>query len=87
MAKSDKNKPLGERLIDQGSLRADQIPSLLELQKRDAQANVHSKFGELCIRMGRTDPSQVNIALKHQEEELIDQLDISDMDKWFMRGQ
>jgi putative phosphotransacetylase len=79
MAKSDKNKPLGERLIELGSLRADQIPTLLELQKRDAQANVHSKFGELCIRMGRTDPSQVNAALKHQKEELIDQIEIGDM--------
>jgi len=79
MSKSGKNKPLGERLIELGSLRADQIPTLLELQKRDAQANVHSKFGELCIRMGRTDPSQVNTALKHQKEELIDQIEIGDM--------
>ena len=81
MAKSEesKYKPLGERLIEQGSLRADQIPALLELQKRDAQANVHSKFGELCIRMGRTDPSQVNAALKNQKKELIDQIEISDM--------
>jgi putative phosphotransacetylase len=79
MGKSGKNKPLGERLIDQGSLRADQIPTLLELQKRDAQANVYSKFGELCIRMGRTDPSQVNTALKHQKEEMIDQIEIGDM--------
>jgi putative phosphotransacetylase len=81
MAKREvkKYKPLGERLIEQGSLRADQIPRLLELQKRDAQANVHSKFGELCIRMGRTDPSQVNAALKLQKKELIDQIEISDM--------
>jgi hypothetical protein len=72
MAKNGKNKPLGERLIELGSLRADQIPTLLELQQRYAQANVQSKFGELCIRMGRTDPSQVNMALKRQKEEMID---------------
>jgi putative phosphotransacetylase len=79
MAKNGKNKPLGERLIELGSLRADQIPTLLELQQRDAQANVQSKFGELCIRMGRTDPSQVNMALKRQKEEMIDQIEIGDM--------
>ena len=72
-------KPLGERLIEQGSLRAEQIPALLELQERDSDARVRSKFGELCIRMGRTDPTQVNAALKRQKQELIEQIELSDM--------
>ena len=50
MAKNGKNKPLGERLIELGSLRADQIPTLLELQQRDTR--IAHRLEGFCSEIG-----------------------------------
>jgi putative phosphotransacetylase len=74
-----KRKRIGEKMVERGALEPNQLPSLLELQERDAKVNVRSKFGELCVRTGRTAPSEVIEALKEQRDEMLQQTELDDM--------
>ena len=70
---------IGRLLVDQGVLREEQVERLLALQARDSQANILSKFGELCVRTGWTSAGAVTSALRRQSQKVLDQAGLGDM--------
>ncbi len=70
---------IGTLLVDRGALREKQIEKLLELQQRDAQAGILSKFGELCVRTGWTGAGDVTSALRAQSQKVLDQAGLGDI--------
>ena len=65
-------KPIGEILVERGSLLAGQVEKLLSLQERDGSAGVRSRFGELAVRTGWAGALDVTEALAAQACSLSD---------------
>ena len=57
---------LGEILVGQGALRADQVERVLARQEEKRRLGVPARFGEICVRSGWVEAGVVTGALSHQ---------------------
>jgi putative phosphotransacetylase len=74
-SRSETLRRLGEYLVDAQVLRKEQIGMLLDEQRGNEVAGVHSRIGEIAVRRGWVDADQVTGALTRQAQEVIDQSD------------
>jgi putative phosphotransacetylase len=74
-SRSETLRRLGEYLVDSQALRKEQIGMLLDEQRGNEAAGVHSRIGEIAVRRGWADADQVTGALTRQAQEVIDESD------------
>jgi putative phosphotransacetylase len=73
------NKKIGQYLLEDNILQEDQISSILEIQERDKKAGVLSKFGEICVRMGLADASDINKSVINQSQSRVSTFNLLDI--------